>query len=895
MLTIKNIKAAQGKSYFEQGYYSEGRWWGEGASRLNLNGTIKDQQAFNNLLDGYSPDKTNRLMARKVDPEKHRAAIDCTFNAPKSVSLQALVGGDERLIEAHRAAVNQTLTLMQERYAQTRIQKKGQPRQAVNTNCLAIAQFDHIETRELDPHLHTHCVVINVTQAEDGKWRSLHNDAIYRQQKLLGMVYQHHLALSMQKLGYQVVAKGKGQFEIAGYLEKDLENFSKRRQQILAKAGVDASVKERNRAWASTRNKKVIIPPNELKKQWFEEAASLGLKFVSPYQTPIKQTTYINPELIADGITHCSERSVAFKQENLEKFLLSNCQPIDLASVDLQIKSNPELIYFKENNCNRFTTQSALVRELATIRLMISGKGKVQPILSDKAIANALEPILLTEGQHNAITNALSTTDQFTAWQGIAGAGKTYALNHFKQIASANGYLIKGFAPSAKAAKVLENEVGIDASTVASILYSKSPASTNNNQQIWIVDEAGLLGANAAHSLLSLAKKIQARVLFVGDIKQLSAVEAGSPFKSLQQAGMATTIMNQSLRQRTPELQNAVDLIANDAIISGMKRLEEAGCVKEVSEEDKIEAIKNDYLNFSVKERDKTLILAGTNKERLAITKAIREKLKQDGSLGKSATVNQLKNKGLTKVQMKYISNFDVGDIVVPIFDYKKRKLNKGQLYEVVDKILDNLVLRDETGFTLPVDAGFEKAVYQKSNIEIAVGDRLKWNKNKKNHRRRNGQEFTVKAIEKSTATIEYKDEKKDTIDLNEAQYLDYAIVNTTYSSQGKTADNVLIAADSTLSKESFYVAVSRAKYNLKLYTSDKQKLLELALASRGEENPLSLLRNKIEELVDISLKEREAIYICLKNNTVEKKSQSSVKKPEKFIEIKEKNLDWEY
>jgi conjugative relaxase-like TrwC/TraI family protein len=232
-------------------------------------------------------------MGKKVKPDQHRAAIDCTFNAPKSVSVQALVGGDFRLVEAHRQAVNQTLEIMEDRYAMTRILKKGQPRQVVNTGSLAIAQFDHIETRDLDPHLHTHCVVMNVTQAADERWRSLHNDAIYRQQKFLGMVYQHNLALEVQKLGYEVVASGHGQFEIAGYQTKDLEQFSKRRQRILASAGKGATVEERNIAWGNTRVKKEAVGLDELKARWEREAQKLGLTFVIPNQSPV--TKYIAP------------------------------------------------------------------------------------------------------------------------------------------------------------------------------------------------------------------------------------------------------------------------------------------------------------------------------------------------------------------------------------------------------------------------------------------------------------------------------------------------------------------------------------------------------------------------------------------------------------------------
>ena len=363
--------------------------------------------------------------------------------------------------------------------------------------------------------------------------------------------------------------------------------------------------------------------------------------------------------------------------------------------------------------------------------------------------------------------------------------------------------------------------------------------------QIWIVDEAGLLSASAAYDLLKRAKTENARVLLVGDTRQLSAVEAGNPFKSLQQAGMATAFMNQSLRQRTPELQVAVDLIAKGEIDLGFDRLQEANCLIEIPEAEKIEKIVADYLAIPPEEREGTLVLAGTNAERLAITQGIRQGLRREGKLGESVTLTQLKTKDLTKVQRRYTHNLEIGDVVVPVFNYKQRQLTKGQFYEVIEKNPDSLTLKDEKGNTLTVDPLFEKSVYSRAQMEIAEGDYLKWTKNDRKNSRRNGQTFTVKYIEGNQATIEYRDGKQENIDLSLPKNLDYAQVSTTYSSQGKTAERVLISADFTVGQESFYVAVSRVKSDLKLYTADQENLRELAKASRAKENPLELLRQK--------------------------------------------------
>ncbi|MEJ1932084.1 MobF family relaxase, partial [Nostoc sp. NIES-2111] len=870
MLTGKNSEPQQAVHYFMEGYYQEGtsRWSGKGAKKLGLSGAVNDQETFFNIVNGRSPDGSQNLCARKLDSSQRRAATDFTFSAPKSVSLQALVGGDERLITAHQVAVQKTLELIEERYSYTRATTQNN-QQLIRTNNLVVAEFDHIETRELDPHLHTHALVMNMTQLENGKWYSLLNDEIFKNKKFLGMVYQNYLAVEIQKLGYEVEARKHGQFEIKGFREEDLKEFSKRRQQILNAAGENATWAEREAAWTATRNLKQKINPDELKTKWREEATALGIKFVQP-GTPQPQLKpwLVSYENLDSAIAHCSERNVAFTQEDLEKFILNQGLATDVSQISPLVQSNPELLSLSQQKRN-FTTLAAVNRELATIKLMQSGQGQVSPLSHPEVVENYLQTTTLNSDQRRAVLTTATTTDQFMAWQGVAGAGKTFALKELKEIAAASGYSIKGFAPSSMAAKVLGQELDIQAETVARLLVSEPPLEIEKNQ-IWVVDEAGLLSAKDALALLERATLEQARVLLVGDTKQLSAVEAGNPFKSLQQAGIKTSYLNESNRQRAPKLKLAVDLIAEGRIEEGFSRLDENGCIQTVTAQSKIaaiarsavlEAIAHEYITATPEQRARTLILAGTNFERLAITQAIREHLKAEGSLGTATTITQLQAKDLTSVQMRYTHNFELGDMVMPTRSSKRRGLEKGHLYEVVGKDNDQLTLKASDGKHFQVDTGFRKAVYQHQHIEIAEGDRLRWTKNDRQLGRRNGQEFVVKAITGYNAQIEYLDSgRTEVINLQQAQHLDYAIVSTTYSSQGKTADHVLMAADHTIGQESFYVAVSRARYSLKLYTEDKDSLLTLAQSSRAKENALALLRQKELEKQRQSKLEKELV-----------------------------------
>lgn len=880
MLTSKNSEPQQAVHYFMEGYYQEGtsRWSLKGAKKLGLSGAVDHQETFSNIVNGRSPDGSQNLCARKLDSSQRRAATDFTFSAPKSVSLQALVGGDQRLMTAHQLAVQKTLELIEERYSYTRVTTDTR-RETTRTGNLVVAEFDHIETRELDPHLHTHTLVMNMTQLDNEEWYSLLNDEIFKNKKFLGMVYQNYLAVEVQKLGYEVEARNHGQFEIKGFQEADLKEFSKRRQQILSAAGENSTWTEREAAWTATRNLKQKINPVELKAKWREEAAALGIKFVQPGEAqPELQQRLVSYENLEDAIAHCSERNVAFTQEDLEKFILNQGLATEVSQIEPLVKANPELLSLSQENRD-FTTLAAVNRELATIKLMQSGMGKVSALAQREVVESHLEKTALNQDQHRAVLAAATTTDQFTAWQGVAGAGKTFALKELKAIAAASGYTIKGFAPSSMAAKVLGQELDIQALTVARLLVSESPQEIEPNQ-IWIVDEAGLLSAKDALALLERATQELARILLVGDTKQLSAVEAGNPFKSLQQAGIKTSHLNESLRQRAPKLKLAVDLIASGRIEEGFSRLDENGCIQNVRAESKIEAIARDYVTATPEQRAQTLVLAGTNFERLAITQAIRGHLKVEGSLGTATTITQLQAKDLTSVQMRYTHNFELGDMVMPTRNYKRRGLSKGKLYEVVGKDNDQLTLKASDGKHFQVDTGFSKAVYQRQQIELAEGDRLRWTKNDRQLGRRNGQEFVVKAIAGYNAQIQYLESgQTEFINLQEAQHLDYAIVSTTYSSQGKTADRALIAAGNTIAQESFYVAVSRARYELKLYTEDKDNLLALAQSSRAKENALVLLRQKELEKQHQSKLEKEMVVtapIVAKTSTKEAEEQRS-------------------
>ncbi len=296
MLSIGALSsAAQGASYYERdGYYAKddpehrdaSAWAGKGADELGLKGPV-DAGTFRAVLEGRVPDGSDTRLGRrgKDGSIEHRPGRDLTFSAPKSVSIAALVGGDRRIVEAHDKAVAATLGWVEKNAAETRMKDPETGKMArVGNQKIVAATFRHDTSRNLDPQLHTHAVLANMVQGEDGKWRSMANESLYANQKLIGMLYRNELAAGLGRLGYGIEkTHADGRFEIAGVSREAIEAFSSRRAEIeaameargLGASGDNPRIAER--AALMTRAAKRDIDRDELGGVWQRQAADLGL------------------------------------------------------------------------------------------------------------------------------------------------------------------------------------------------------------------------------------------------------------------------------------------------------------------------------------------------------------------------------------------------------------------------------------------------------------------------------------------------------------------------------------------------------------------------------------------------------------------------------------------
>jgi conjugative relaxase-like TrwC/TraI family protein len=406
MISIAALKPEQAARYFEQdNYFSKDAceensfWWGKGAAKLGLSGHVKSKE-FALLCRGYNKEGTAQIVSGKRGEDLKRAGTDLCFSAPKSVSLASLVGGDTRLIEAHAMAVQKALKVVEERYACAR-SGGANDRSVDQTGNLSVACFQHDTSRHKDPQLHTHCVVLNMTERRDGKWRAVFFDPMFDAGKLAGTIYQAELAKHCKELGYEVVTHSNGTFDIEGYSDHQLRAFSKRTEKIKA-LGCTSKAEERVEKMKIRPPKGAIIPTSELKEYWQAECREMNVQHPDPQIGKAKAVNADAREKEASTAfeyakEHLSERVVKFSRANLETQMLArSLGDVTWEDAQKQIKEarkRGELRNAVNPRTESFTTDVALRREEKSSQIVLAGFGACAPIVSRDVVEHRVGAI----------------------------------------------------------------------------------------------------------------------------------------------------------------------------------------------------------------------------------------------------------------------------------------------------------------------------------------------------------------------------------------------------------------------------------------------------------------------------------------------------------------------
>ena len=907
-------------SYYEKdGYYAKNDpehrkasfWHGKAAASLNLRGHVVPSR-FESVLSGKVP-KTEIRLGRLVEGKRqHRPGWDITLSAPKSVSLEALVMEDTRVLRAHDEAVRTTLDWIERDLLQTRgwdPATKRRPR--VKADGMVVAGFRHLTSRDLDPQLHTHCVLANMTRARDGAWKSIEPTLIRRSERLIGAHYRNELAARLEALGLAVTPTMVGPvpgFELAGYDKAFLDAFSGRRREILTyleKHGLPHTREAMQKATLHTRRRKVESsgdrrrePPTlhtrrrkveaglaELVPQWRRRARALGLTrdaTVLKPQRPVDPETgkevaspcapdahlpknerrrrrrspavpHLAPaaeaappeirqrplaplalvpepeagclEAVARAVAHFEERRTIIPERDIRTLALGHAPGrYRLDEIDRAIErlvADGELVETVQRGSDRsFVTDRAVKAERRILTMVREGRAMAGAFAEPEMVAARLAETSLTQGQAEAVRHIVGEGDRVTGVQGRAGSGKTTMLKEIADLVGTES--LTGLAPSTAAARVLARETGIPTRTLQWFLVRYGDLSEPERLERAREDLAGTVGI--------------ARVVLVGDTAQLKAVDAGQPFALMQKGGMATAVMDEVLRQKDPELKEAVAHARQGEAGEAMTRL--ANRVIEHTREDLGAQAAEAWLALPVHERDDCAVLAPTQAIRREINARIREGLAEEGRLsGRTIVIERLIDRRHTRVEAAEIGNYEPGDTVV------FHRNAYGCMADdtcTVTRIEDGRVVLDhadgeERSFRPSGNAARNLRVYETAEIEIRAGDRIRWTRNRRAGRGKpgcvNGEEMRILSIGPRRVRMMAADGIEVSFSRADSQlrHLDRAWSSTVHAAQGRTAAKVIavLEAGGMANQEMFYVEVSRASHGFTLLTDDREALVE--------------------------------------------------------------------
>ncbi len=860
---LEYTSAAQ--NYYKQGDEVKGEWQGRLATSLELSGEVTAQE-FSRLSEGQHPQTEVQMVrhreaveyqmasGRTVKAVEHRAGWDATFSAPKSVSLTALVGGDDRVREAHAAAVTVALNEL-EKYTHARI---GGNNPAENTGKFIAAKFEHDTARPVDgyaaPQLHTHAVIFNVTERADGSTRALQERPFFESKQFATAVYQSELMYRLRDLGYEIEPGKSGAPEVKGYSQAYLDASSLRSQQIkdeMERSGVSGP-KAAQIAAHSTRDKKQTLTREEVLEAHRNVAAEFGNQPRQVVQEAREraQKQERNPDRATrakEAITYARDslferEAVADERLIFRDALRRGMGETTYAEVRAAFEARRQrgdlrsVETAKYASGRSFTTPETITAERANIAHVVAGKNTVQPIMSaELAQDQARSRDFLNDTQRRVIEEVLNSTDRIHGLQGRAGSGKTTVLASIREGAEKSGYTVEGFAPTSRASAQLR-EVGIDATTLQSFLArgDNHPSASPELRHLYMLDESSLASTRQMRAFLDKLNPND-RVLVIGDTSQHQGVDAGKPFEQMQDAGMRTSQLDHIMRQKDSELLKAVEELAKNNTQQGIDMLASQGRITEIKDRQEcIAAIARDY----AMQPENTIVVSPDNRSRQQINEAVRAELLQKGVLSpeEQAFRTLTHRSDMTGADRTWAARYNAGDVLQYTTGSKAEGIERDSFATVrtVDARANTLTVELENGANVTYDPRRLRGVqvFRETDREFATGDRIQMTSTNRELGVANRDLGTITGIEDRQMSVRMDGKAGRTISFDTAVFrqFDHGYAVTSHSSQGLTAGRVLAyfdtdGAHSLINTRLAYVAISRASDDARVYTNNAETL----------------------------------------------------------------------
>ena len=877
MLTIsKPLSARQARAYHskeftsaEQAYYNQhgqirGEWHGKLAEEWGLKGEVTEAQ-FARLVNGQHPETGEQLVRRresfeyrnrdgeKVKTMEHRAGWDATFSAPKSVSLTALVGGDQRVRQAHAESVAVALDEL-EQFVQARMGGNHAPQ---TTGKWVAARFEHDSARPVDgyaaPQLHTHVVFFNLTRTEDGRTRAIQPQELYKSQQYGTSVYRAELAHRLRQMGYEIEAGRNGAPEIRGYSQEYLAASSPRSRQIkahLEEHGLEGAGAAQIAAHR-TRDAKSPLSVEEMMERHRELARAFGdqpQRVVEEARARVGQQHHgveDRQRRAQEAVTYSRDRHIEREAVVDERDLMGDALRRSMGKATFrEVRENleqrlrsGELIEVAQERTGTagraLTTRAMLDYERENITLMRAGQRRQEPLVSEQnRVAWAGEFSHLSKGQRQAVEEIVGSRDQVIGFQGRAGTGKTTSLAAVREAAEREGYQVEGLAPTSRAAQGLE-EAGIRSSTLQYHLARPHKAN-GGHRHLYVVDESSLASTRQVNEFLHRLAGGD-RVIFVGDSRQHQAVEAGRPFQQLQEAGMRTAHLDEILRQKDPALKQAVEQLADGDVRAAIHNLRQQGRVHGIRDgQERMEAIAKAYAEHP----EQTLVISPDNKSRQEINSLIHRERQSRRRVGQQE--HQVRvlvpRQEMTGADRQWAAQYEAGDMVRYTRGSQALGVEAGEYVRVasVNREQNLVTVERADGKQLTYDPRrlHGVSVYREAERKFSTGERVQFTAPYRDEHIANRQLGTLQRIDsQGNLQIRLDCGREVQFNIREHPHLDYGYAVTSHSSQGATADRVLIHVDTEQAHEKLintrlaYVSVSRARYDAQIYTNDAASL----------------------------------------------------------------------
>jgi ATP-dependent exoDNAse (exonuclease V) alpha subunit len=480
----------------------------------------------------------------------------------------------------------------------------------------------------------------------------------------------------------------------------------------------------------------------------------------------------------------------------------------------------------------RYTTAKMQRMEAEIVERMREGnrRGYNDPMLVSTPLRIAVEDRHkeLNGGQRQAVDEIFLAREKVIGLDGVAGAGKTTTLSVVREGAQAEGYRVEGFAPTSRAAQKLA-EAGIETSTLQKHLAQGQRPDTGE-KRLYVLDESSLASTVQMHEFFRRLHA-QDRVLLVGDRRQHEAVEAGRPFAQLQEAGMKTVKLEEIVRQKDPELKRVVEQLARGEVGEAIQGLNGQGRVHELKDPSgRIATIAREY----VRSPESTLVVSPDNRSRAEINQAIHAGMQKRGLVEREeyAMRTLVPRQELTGADRGWAARYEVGDVLRYSRGSKETGIRKGEYARVdgVDADGNRLTVVRANGEEVSYDPRRQVGVsiYREEERRFSVGDRIQFTAPASELKVANRELATIEQVgPDGSMRLKMDGGRAVEIDPRQHPHLDHGYAVTSHSSQGQTAERVLINVDTELGARDLlnsrmaYVAVSRGAHDAQIFTND--------------------------------------------------------------------------